>query len=441
MLTVALAAMVPEVAHAAALPQDVVQLTTSRKPLRGSVTHRDDNTVVFNPYFSTHAAMTWGVDRLPRSRVKAIHRAVPAQEDFWLRLGKAKGSADALLQIVGFCKKSHLRTQQWVALEWALRAAPSHQAARKEYGTSRADAFVKRDPLANPELARALDAWLQIADPTARLARTKELIEQFDLPWKSSWFNRVYRSGKQPRGTTHERKLNMHGDTIPGVYTLFVPDSYRPYRPAPLLLVLHGGGRDGNKVIGSGREALTLYIQSLRRRDFIVVCPNALWTPWAAPVNEPMIAALLAEIEALFNIDRNREYVAGHSMGGYGTWHYGPKYCDRWAAIGALSGGGSNGFKKLRDTSTFVYLYHGGNDARVTPGDSRAAARQLLKGGNDFVYTELPDSGHSCPDSIVDEMLDAFARKRLTIKKRLQVRTRSSFLNKPSKDELQYLGE
>ena len=128
-------------------------------------------------------------------------------------------------------------------------------------------------------------------------------------------------------------------------------------------------------------------------------------------------------------------------MGGYGTWHFGPKYCERWAAIGPTAGGGSNGLKKLRDTNTFVYLYHGGHDPRVAPGDSRSAARRMLSGGNDFIYTEIPDSGHSLPDSVVEEMFAFFDRKRLTIRKRVQARPRSSFDGRQSRDEIEFFGK
>ena len=128
-------------------------------------------------------------------------------------------------------------------------------------------------------------------------------------------------------------------------------------------------------------------------------------------------------------------------MGGYGTWHFGPKYCERFAAIGPMCGGGSNGLKKLRDTNTFVYLYHGGDDTRVRPGNAQATAKRMLKAGNDFVYTQLPNVGHGCPSSVVAEMFEFFARKRLTIKKRVQARTRSSFSTRQTREEIQFFGK
>ena len=35
-----------------------------------------------------------------------------------------------------------------------------------------------------------------------------------------------------------------------------------------------------------------------------------------------------------FNVDENRTYLFGHSMGGAGTYHLAVKYPEKWAAIG-----------------------------------------------------------------------------------------------------------
>jgi pimeloyl-ACP methyl ester carboxylesterase len=422
-------------------PQDLVFLKTSRKPLRGSVTAQTDAELVFNPYYSTHAEMVWGVETFAKKKVRSVKTDVPPRDDFWLRLHKAKNSADELFKLAEFCKKKRLKDECLVALEWALLADAAHVATRKVLGSSKADAFLARDPATNQQLSDALDAYLKNDDRAARVAKAKGLIKQYRLKWDVTYFERAYRSNKQPRGTTRDRKLTMRKDEIPGVYTLYVPDSYDPFRPTALILLLHGGGQEGDKVIGSGRAACSQFSGSLRNLNYIAVCPTALRAPWRSAINDPWIRALLAEAEALFNVDLNCVYVAGHSMGGYGTWHFGPKYCDRFAAIGAMCGGGSNGLKNLRDTNTFVYLYHGGDDTRVRPGNSQATAKRMLKDGNDFVYTQLPNKGHSCPRSAIEEMFTFFARKRLTVKKRIQARTRSSFFAKQTRDEIKYFGK
>lgn len=420
--------------------QDILRLEGMRKALRGSVTSRTADKLVFNPYFSTHAAMNWGVVEYAVTKVKSVRPDIPPREDFWIRMAKHRKSADELCELAKFCKKYRLKNERLLALEAALRLDPTHAVASRDYGQFKAKKFLQHDPVANKQLATAMRALLRIEDAKARSEMAKKLIRKYGLSQKTRYFQRAYRSSKQPKGTTRERSVVLRKDQLSFKYTLFVPDSYDPFQASPLLIALHGGGKGPNGLVGSGDLALTLYSREIRNRDYIVVCPTAQAAPWAERINDRLLMNLLDEIRALFNIDENRIYLTGHSMGGYGTWHFGPKYCDTWAAIGPMSGGGSNGLKRLRDTGTFVYLFHGGNDMRVPPTDSRAAAARLLRGENDFVYTELPDTGHGLPESVVAEMFRFFDRRRLSIKKRWQVRKRSSFHRKESKDEQKYFG-
>jgi predicted peptidase len=44
---------------------------------------------------------------------------------------------------------------------------------------------------------------------------------------------------------------------------------------------------------------------------------------------------VLDMIRKEFNVDENRTYLMGHSMGGAGAMYLGVKYASRWAAVGA----------------------------------------------------------------------------------------------------------
>ena len=46
---------------------------------------------------------------------------------------------------------------------------------------------------------------------------------------------------------------------------------------------------------------------------------------------------VLDMIKKEFNVDENRTYLMGHSMGGAGTFHLAIKYPQRWAAIAAIA--------------------------------------------------------------------------------------------------------
>ena len=56
----------------------------------------------------------------------------------------------------------------------------------------------------------------------------------------------------------------------------------------------------------------------------------------------------------LYNVDENRIWLTGHSMGGFGSWAWGPKRADVWAAFAPCAGGGGPQTGGLP-----VYVYHG----------------------------------------------------------------------------------
>jgi len=114
------------------------------------------------------------------------------------------------------------------------------------------------------------------------------------------------------------------------------------------------------------------------------------------------LLGLLDEIIKNYNVDENRVYLTGLSMGGYGTWSLGLKYPDRFAAIAPICGGGNTldvllpvsgkqaGLKKLP-----VWVFHGGKDPVVKLEESERMVNALKAAGNQNVkLTVYPDAGH-----------------------------------------------
>jgi len=122
------------------------------------------------------------------------------------------------------------------------------------------------------------------------------------------------------------------------------------------------------------------------------------------------------------NIDPNRIYLTGHSMGGHGTWHLGATFPDKFAAIGPSSGWISFWSYRVREknenpgamekmimrasnpSDTYgieenykqlgVYILHGSDDDNVPVTESRNMVEHLKKFHTDFVYHEQPKAGH-----------------------------------------------
>jgi predicted peptidase len=149
-------------------------------------------------------------------------------------------------------------------------------------------------------------------------------------------------------------------------YRLFVPQSYDPARKLPLVVALHGYGGNQDYFFA----ALDALPRLLERHGFIFVAPLGYSTggwygaPLDIPGNRPRssgqppppvtqtpeemqrerdlseadVMNVLAIVREEYNVDPDRIYLMGHSMGGMGTYVLGQKYADTWAALGVMSG-------------------------------------------------------------------------------------------------------
>jgi predicted peptidase len=202
-------------------------------------------------------------------------------------------------------------------------------------------------------------------------------------------------------------------------YQVFVPEGWRPDEPWPVILFLHGAGERGADGVKQLEEGLPEILR--RRPDFPAVvvmpqCRRGTW--WGEPAMEAQtFAALEASIEE-FSGDRRRLYLTGLSLGGYGTWAFGYKYPEKFAALVPVCGGVSargrfpvpawHPSSRAPDdpyTETArgiggvpVWAFHGGQDRRVPVEESRKLTRALERLGGDVRYTEYPGVPHNSWD-------------------------------------------
>ncbi|MFQ5844627.1 MAG: hypothetical protein ACE5JG_06510, partial [Planctomycetota bacterium] len=229
------------------------------------------------------------------------------------RLREAE-TPEACLELAEWCRGHKLKGERWVALERGLRLDPEHAAVRKQLG-SRAP---KRDPLADLRRARRL---LEEEDPAERTDILEGLSRERGFPYPREYLLRALRSKTLGTGLAEDRPLTLRADKIarPVYFTIHVSTRYDPLVPTPLVVGLHGGGpggKDGKEVVGTGKSAMNFYRGECEQRGWICVCPNAVVAGWHSRPNHDVIDAVLDELRALYNIDENRIYLTGHSMGG-----------------------------------------------------------------------------------------------------------------------------
>jgi predicted peptidase len=125
---------------------------------------------------------------------------------------------------------------------------------------------------------------------------------------------------------------------------------------------------------------------------FIVVSPqcpeNTFW-------NSIIINQLLTHVSTELRVDKNKTYLTGLSMGGYGTWFTALEYPEVFAAIILICGGGDP-FRAclLRDVP--VWVFHGAKDTTVSPEESMNMVNAINKCGGNVKFTLYPELEHDC---------------------------------------------
>jgi predicted peptidase len=106
-----------------------------------------------------------------------------------------------------------------------------------------------------------------------------------------------------------------------------------------------------------------------------------------------MLILLLDYIESNYNVDKNREYLTGISMGGHATWSLAIQNPERFAAIIPVCARGySQDVYVLKDVP--VWAFHGEKDDIVPVSDGQKMVDALEKAGGTVKFTIYPEGNH-----------------------------------------------
>jgi predicted peptidase len=198
------------------------------------------------------------------------------------------------------------------------------------------------------------------------------------------------------------------GRTIP--YRRLSPPKIEPGQHYPLVLLFHGAGERGTDNRLQLRLMLPAFLREENRTNhpcFVLApqCPpGKRWVevPWGdaahtmpAEPSESMALALGMLDEALANlpVDRDRVYVCGASMGGFGTWDALSRCPERFAAALPVCGG-ADLQQAVRIAHIPVWVFHGDQDTVVLPSRSIAMIEAMRRAGGDPKLTLYPGGDH-----------------------------------------------
>jgi predicted esterase len=202
-------------------------------------------------------------------------------------------------------------------------------------------------------------------------------------------------------------------------YRVYVPTSYDPSKPMPLVIALHGLGGTEDSFFDSYQQ---LPPKLAEKHGFLMAAPlgfrvdgfygtRLMSAGDAATIrrreySEQDVMAVLGLMKANYAVDESRVYLIGHSMGAIGTWYLGAKYPENWAALVPFSGTGSAATaERMQHIPQFVV--HGDADLTVSVNGSRNMVNALKKLNAPVTYVEVAGGSHT--DVVVPNLPQAFA--------------------------------
>jgi len=195
------------------------------------------------------------------------------------------------------------------------------------------------------------------------------------------------------------------------LYRYYIPSNYSAEKEYPIFINLHGAG-----IRGSDNKRPLSFVKKLFSEqaytldEYIVIVPQCpenekwvdiIWKDGSYDLSEVPesneFAALVALIESMkqsYSVDAKRIWVAGFSMGGYGTWNLLMNHPDLFTAGVPMCGAGAPASAETL-LNTPVWAVHGVKDPTVPVSGSREMVEAIQKlGGTKVRYTELPDHEH-----------------------------------------------
>ena len=228
---------------------------------------------------------------------------------------------------------------------------------------------------------------LEKAIDSAMLPKAKEIDKFSSRVWKNN----------------ESEKLN---------YRLRYPENFNSEKKYPLLLFLHGSegrGNDNEQQLwdANGIGAFSKQKIATKHESFIFapqVPANERWvsTNWntdnyrLVPISSSMrltFEALDSFIDNNKNIDENRIYVLGLSMGGWGAWDAISRRPNFFAAAVPICGGGDPE-QAIYFKDVNIWAWHGEQDNVIDVKKSQDMVQALVKVKGNIKYSEIKVRGH-----------------------------------------------
>jgi len=172
----------------------------------------------------------------------------------------------------------------------------------------------------------------------------------------------------------------------------------------PILIFLHGKSLSGSDLNLVKKYGVIHEMEKGRKINAIVIAPQV---PAGKSWEPAKIKDVLDYVQGQYKTDTNRVYVAGMSLGGYGTLHFAGAYPEIVTAAVALCGGGNTN-DGCDLASVPLWIQHGNRDYAVPISESEKIVKAIkaCNGGENLKYTVVNGADHGDLEKVfrTDEM-------------------------------------
>lgn len=195
------------------------------------------------------------------------------------------------------------------------------------------------------------------------------------------------------------------------VYHLYLPKSYDHGKAHPLVLVGHGG--NGAMSRERARRTALMYLQfwqAAAEKHGVIVAAPATARGWGAYGNSVLMSCI-SQLKRRFNVDPDRIYATGQSMGGHMSWRCGIAFADRFGAVGPQSGGYD--YVERRSVHSLFnipgYATHGKQEPYGIADYNRKMKKWMEERGYPWVIVEK-NGGHTIYRDEIDKQFAFFLK-------------------------------
>lgn len=184
-------------------------------------------------------------------------------------------------------------------------------------------------------------------------------------------------------------------------YYIYVPNTYRHEKPAPVIFSCHG-----TVPFDVSHSHIETWKGYGERYGFIIVCPDLVGTdgifgngPTHAMLeDERRILSILSTLSHKYNIDRNNVFLTGFSGGGFPTYFVGLRHPDIFRAIAPRNSnfneGNTDGWYPPEAKKMPIFIIWGDNDPGTIRTQSENGVNYLRRKGFKPTIKILPNTGH-----------------------------------------------